>query len=144
MKTRYSLTETAKIIGVSRSTLYKKYLNTGVLSRHKDSNDKAYIDASELARVCPDADFSGKKKSDLSKLKDVSWSLEDSEIVQHKTMMLDEKEREIKRLHEELKWHKEQIENLQARLEYKPVNVEPTKSKKSGLLARLAKAVLDE
>lgn len=46
-----SITQAAKLAGVSRSTLYRKYISTGQLSVISDHNGKKKIDTSELLRV---------------------------------------------------------------------------------------------
>lgn len=48
---RVSITEAAKLAGVSRSGLYQTYLNKGVISVSKDSAGKKFIETSELLRV---------------------------------------------------------------------------------------------
>jgi hypothetical protein len=144
MKTRLSINETALAVGVSRASLYKKYFDTGILSRQRDSNDKVYIDASEIARVFPDADLSRKKKAKSSVSDGDNRDVENSIMKQNNTDLIAEKERAIQRLQKDLDWHKDQIAHLQTLLEHKPVVSEPEKKVKTGLLARLAKAVLDD
>lgn len=48
---KISITAAAKMAGVSRSTLYRSYIDKGVLSLCKDRQDKPCIDTSELLRV---------------------------------------------------------------------------------------------
>ena len=48
---KVSITTAAKLAGVSRSTLYRSYINKGLLSISKDQKDKRCIDTSELLRV---------------------------------------------------------------------------------------------
>ena len=48
---KISITAAAKMAGVSRSTLYRSYIDKGVLSLCKDRQDKPRIDTSELLRV---------------------------------------------------------------------------------------------
>lgn len=48
---RVSISQAAKLAGVSRSSLYKTYLNKGAISVSKDSSGKKYIETSELLRV---------------------------------------------------------------------------------------------
>lgn len=50
---KLTVTQAAKLIGISRQHLYKKYINTGVLSTIKEL-DKLLIEFSELLRVFPD------------------------------------------------------------------------------------------
>jgi hypothetical protein len=47
-----SISEAARLVGKSRSTLYKTYIDTGKLSVQKDSStQKPVVDTSELIRV---------------------------------------------------------------------------------------------
>jgi hypothetical protein len=49
---KISISEAARLAGISRTNLYKTYINTGKISVSR-ANDKVYIDASELIRVFP-------------------------------------------------------------------------------------------
>ena len=52
-QTRFSVTDVAKLVKLSRQTLYRNYINKGVLSvTKKDGN--TYIELVELLRVFPD------------------------------------------------------------------------------------------
>ncbi len=53
IQTKFTITDCAKLTGLSRTTLYKKYINPGKLSVTRDDN-KVFIDLSELVRVFPD------------------------------------------------------------------------------------------
>jgi DNA-binding transcriptional MerR regulator len=48
---KVSITAAAKLAGVSRSTLYRSYINKGLLSLSRDQQNKPCIDTSELLRV---------------------------------------------------------------------------------------------
>jgi len=48
--TKLTITQAAKQAGISRSTLYKKYITTGIISV-ESVDDKKCIDVSELIRV---------------------------------------------------------------------------------------------
>lgn len=48
---KVSITAAAKLAGVSRSTLYRSYIDKGLLSISKDQQNKPCIDTSELLRV---------------------------------------------------------------------------------------------
>lgn len=155
MKTRFTIQETADLIGISRSSLYKKYFSTGKLSRRRDDTDKVFIDASELARVFPDADITGENKNWKS-FKDVPKQSEDDSLLQKRidvieeknSAVVDEKERMINHLLHQIELQNTAIAKLEARLEYNPeesVRKEKAPQKpREGLLKRLAKAVLDE
>lgn len=51
---KVTLTEAAQMVGVSRVTLYKRYINSGILSVDRDKNGKPKVDTSELLRVFGD------------------------------------------------------------------------------------------
>lgn len=48
---RVSISQAARLAGISRASLYKTYLNKGAVSVSKDSAGKKYIETSELLRV---------------------------------------------------------------------------------------------
>lgn len=51
---KISISEAARLAGISRNHLYKKYINQGLISVMSDDN-KPFIDVSELLRVFPNA-----------------------------------------------------------------------------------------
>jgi len=51
---KLSISEAARLSGISRNHLYNKYINKGVISVITDDN-KPFIEASELLRVFPNA-----------------------------------------------------------------------------------------
>lgn len=56
---KVTLTEAAQMVGVSRVTLYKRYINSGILSVDRDQNGKPKVDTSELLRVFGDISKGG-------------------------------------------------------------------------------------
>lgn len=48
---KHSISEAAKLAGVSRSHFYKKYIRPGVISVEKDNDDNPVIDTAEIMRV---------------------------------------------------------------------------------------------
>lgn len=65
---KLSITDAAKLAGISRSALYRNYINKGVLSINKQNND-VFIELSELLRVFPNASLPN--KGSVSKLTEV-------------------------------------------------------------------------
>ena len=55
MSNKVSISKAARMAGVSRTTFYKNYLDKGVISKSKDSQNRAYIELSELLRVFPES-----------------------------------------------------------------------------------------
>lgn len=53
ISTRFTITDAAKLVGMSRQNLHKTYIKTGLLSVSKDDQGRPYIDLSELLRVFP-------------------------------------------------------------------------------------------
>ena len=49
---KISISAAARLAGISRTNLYKTYINTGKISVIRE-DDKVYIDTSELIRVFP-------------------------------------------------------------------------------------------
>ena len=49
---KFTITEAARLAGISRQTLYRNYINTGVISVTK-SDGKVHIELNELIRVFP-------------------------------------------------------------------------------------------
>lgn len=45
------MTEAAKLAGISRTHLYKKYIAQGILSKERDEMGNSVIDTSEILRV---------------------------------------------------------------------------------------------
>ncbi|MBN6742382.1 hypothetical protein JKG47_18050 [Acidithiobacillus sp. MC6.1] len=48
---KVTLKEAARLGGVSRATLYRKYINTGAISVDRDRDNKPVIDTAELVRI---------------------------------------------------------------------------------------------
>ena len=48
---KVSISKAAKLAGVSRTALYKSYINKGLLSTSRDDAGKKCIDTSEILRV---------------------------------------------------------------------------------------------
>ncbi len=50
---KVSISEAARMAGIARSTLYRVYIKTGIISTEKDFSGHPVIDVSELVRVFP-------------------------------------------------------------------------------------------
>jgi len=48
---KVSITEGAKMAGISRSYLYRKYITPGILSTEKDNTGNTVVDTAEIIRV---------------------------------------------------------------------------------------------
>lgn len=100
---KLTITEAAKLAGISRAALYRNYINKGVLSVNRHNKD-VFIEFNELLRVFPD--LSIPNKANMTKFTGVD--------IQH-----DNLERENNLLREQLKhaenreeWLKSQIDEL--------------------------------
>lgn len=49
---KHSISEAARLAGVSRSHFYKKFITTGLISVERDKDDKPVIDTAEIMRAC--------------------------------------------------------------------------------------------
>lgn len=108
---KLSISEAARIAGISRTNLYKTYINTGKISVVRD-NDKVYIDASELLRVFPDCKLNDTQKIQELPAEDSSKTQDNSELVALlRAQLAEAKERE--------EWFKQQLEKTTHLLEDK-------------------------
>ena len=111
---RVSITKAAKLAGVSRSHLYKTYIDTGLLSLSKDEKDKPYIDTSELLRVFGTLKDSPPKTGQKTIAEDSSGhskrQVKDTPSAQtEKIKMLEQQLAEAK---EREAWYQAQVKNL--------------------------------
>lgn len=91
---KISISEAARLAGISRTNLYKTYINTGKISVSRE-NDKVYIDASELIRVFPDCKLNSANNEQGLSDKDNSKTQGDSELIEFlKSQLAEAKERE--------------------------------------------------
>lgn len=101
---KISISEAARMAEISRTHLYKNYINKGKISVIRD-DDKVYIDVSELIRVFPNCKLSdnamGTELSDV----DTTKTQVDSELISIlKAQLTEARERE--------EWLKQQIDEL--------------------------------
>lgn len=102
-----SITQAAKLSGISRATFYRKYINTGVLSVATDANGHKQIDTSELLRVFPDLKLTDTKASDDAKAIDNDKPDQSAEVELLRQQLQESKERE--------NWYRQQIAEEKAR-----------------------------
>lgn len=104
---KVTITEAARLAGISRQHLYRGFINTGKISVIKD-NDKSVIEISELLRVFPDAKIVT-TNSDITPqhetIRNDNVTSDNSELVTIlKIQLAEAKERE--------EWLKQQIDEL--------------------------------
>lgn len=129
---KLSITQAAKAAGISRSHLYKKYINLGIISI-ETVNDKKVIDASEIIRVFGNII----KHSDKTHKKTASTAVEHNE----KDKIIAILERDLADLKAQAKereeWLKSQIDELRRQhsnlLENKQPQEKPKRKKFLGI-----------
>ena len=104
---KVTITEAARLAGISRQHLYRGFINTGKISVIKD-NDKSVIEISELLRVFPDAKTvttDSDTTPQQETIRNDNVTSDNSELVTMlKTQLAEAKERE--------EWLKQQIDEL--------------------------------
>ena len=66
---RITITEASKLAGISRTALYKTYINKGILNVIRDNKD-VHIELSELLRVFPNVNLHVNKNTDVDIVND--------------------------------------------------------------------------
>ena len=111
---KVSITQAAKLAKISRSTLYNKYINTGMISV-ETVEDKKLIDMSELFRV-----FNNNitQDSNDTPINTVAYSVEQAENTA-KDKIISLLERQLQEAKEREEWFKQQLEKTTHLLEDK-------------------------
>ena len=115
---RVSISEAARLADISRATLYRNYINNGVVSVSSDSAGKKHIDTSELLRVFGElSDTGGLNSEQVAELPTEQKVTGDSEQVgQLKIELAIAKERISSEAKDaELKALREQVEDYRER-----------------------------
>ncbi len=116
---KHSVSEAAKLAGVSRSHFYKKYIRPGLISIEKDKDNNPIIDTSEIMRVF--GGIHGNTDNNVSKIqKDTLENDNKNTILQAEVELLREQlaaaqERERLTADRE-KWMQKQIDQLTGQL----------------------------
>lgn len=115
---KVSITQAAKMAGISRSYLYRKYINTGKLSVLNEE-DKKLIDVSELIRVFGNLHVDSEQGVDSEQ----SDTQQNNSSSQDKDKLIAYLERELTELKADAKqreeWFKQQLERATHLLEDK-------------------------
>lgn len=129
---RVSISQAAKLAGVSRSSLYKTYLNKGAISVSKDSSGKKYIETSELLRV-----FGTLQGDTFTQPEDTQKNTGDTPALSPSVTHDSAKDVEIRLLREQLEKSEQREQWLQAKvdtlsdtlklLEHKPTTAKPAR-----------------
>ncbi|WP_312283950.1 hypothetical protein [Candidatus Igneacidithiobacillus taiwanensis] len=115
---KVTISEAARLANVSRMTLYRRYIRTGVLSIEKDHSGNPKVDVSELVRVFGELSGSHTDQSDTDK-KDTVGSSSSVSIGQDDTTckaLLQERTEELRIAREEIAWLRARIESAEQKL----------------------------
>ena len=110
---KISITAAAKLAGVSRSTLYRTYIEKGLLSVSKDQKGKRCVDTSELLRVFGTLQGEAEQGSTSDTMGQSGATHSDSVGQPEKSPQSNESALEL-----ELKLTKEQLEESRSREEW--------------------------
>jgi predicted site-specific integrase-resolvase len=123
---KVTLTEAAKMVGVSRVTLYKRYINNGVLSIDRDANGKPKVDTSELMRVFGDISKGGisvienvsEERKNLRELTAELYTKNEGLQTELRAChaLLQAKQEEFDRVLEEILWLRKKVDSMEQRL----------------------------
>lgn len=125
---KVSISEGARMAGISRSYLYRKYITPGLLSTEKDNSGNTVVDTAEIIRVF------GQIRKDSEQATEITHF--DAVKKEHENIAL---QAEIQLLREQLaaaaereraaadreKWYQEQIASTTRLLEHRPA-ADPT------------------
>lgn len=116
---KVSISEAARLVGVSRSNLYKSYIKQGKLSTSTNHQGKPEVDTSELLRVfgslqqCTDTVDSGGQV--VTPLVDSSNSLQNQQLreqLQAAQIRLELLQEQLIKADEQATWYRQQIQGL--------------------------------
>ncbi len=119
---KVTLTEAAQMVGVSRVTLYKRYINSGLLSVDRDQNGKPKVDTSELLRVFGDISKGGgsvsHERNDIHELT-VELRIKNEGLqaeLQACRAMLQSRQGELGRALAEIDWLRKKVDAMEQKL----------------------------
>ncbi len=115
---KVTISEAARLANVSRMTLYRRYIRTGVLSIEKDHSGNPKVDVSELVRVFGELSGSFREQSETVQ-KDTERSSSSASIRQDDTTckaLLQERTEELRLAREEIAWLRARIESAEQKL----------------------------
>ena len=110
--TKFTITECAKLTGFSRTTLYKKYINSGILSVIREGRTIS-VDLSELLRIFPDIKISHDSKFTTScKPEHANFTTVDTQNTHILTRENELLREQLRQAQERESWFKSQIDEL--------------------------------
>ena len=114
---KVSISKAAKLANISRTALYKTYINKGLISVSKDDKNKKTIDTAEILRVFGELKVDSKNLSTVNPengvnpVKVTTQIQQDFEIKQLR-MQLEESRKREQEAQEREDWYKKQIDTL--------------------------------
>lgn len=110
---KHSVSEAARLAGVSRSHFYKKYIRPGSITVERDKDDKPIIDTAEIMRVCGELKDGNSEVTQIAQLdtqakdnKIITLQAEIDLVREQLTVALDDK-----------KWLREKVDQLSGQLD---------------------------
>jgi hypothetical protein len=109
-----NLTEAAKLAGISRVTLYKKYIKPGILSVVSDDRNRPAVDTSELLRVFGKL-YTDKQSDSVNNLQELTQNLTPETAyltaqIDALKIIIEHQEQELRAAREEISWLRQRVE----------------------------------
>ena len=108
---KVTISEAIRMVGVSRSHFYNKYVNKQLISISVE-NDKKLIDTSELIRVFGNIQIKDNIREQLETLKDNEKTADKDKIIELLEKQLEESKTREKEAKEREEWLQKQIDDL--------------------------------
>lgn len=113
-----SISEAARLAGVSRSTLYRVYIKSGKISVSQNDRGQPVIDVAELLRVFKH--LPGVPESETEKNRMLQYDVEHGQDVskaeiEHLRALLRVREEELARALDEVRWLRGKVDALEQR-----------------------------
>lgn len=108
---KVSISEAIRMVGISRSHFYNKYINKGLISLIIEE-DKKLIDTSELIRVFGTIQVENKEKEQLRTTQDIKNTAEKDKIIELLEKQLEESKAREREAKEREEWLQKQIDEL--------------------------------
>jgi len=113
---KVTITEAAKLAGISRAHLYNRYIKTGAISVSKDSRDRPYIDTSELLRVFGELSNTSLNTEDYTEV-DTKDTHEDCS---HLREIIATQSEELRRAWDMVNWLQSKVDAMETKLLHGP------------------------
>ncbi|MFN8788561.1 MAG: hypothetical protein ACK5Z5_06670 [Neisseriaceae bacterium] len=108
-QTKFSITEAANLAGISRTSLYRNYINKGIISVVRNKKD-VHVELAELIRVFPNIQLVNTKNEQKLTLVDIQ-----ADNLKSENNLLKE---QLKHAHDREQWLKSQIDELRQQQSY--------------------------